>query len=186
MDMKRIVFRLAALLLGCGAGIASAQDAVLVPAEEMVEKLAPPARGENDLPFRVRGIQATETLQPQVTVQILFAFGTAEIADAFSRLQLNEAGKALSSDALSGMRIEIAGHTDSIGAEEANLRLSRERARAVKDFLCERHGISPDRLICRGYGESRPVASNETEEGRARNRRVVFRSLSDAVNAAGE
>jgi outer membrane protein OmpA-like peptidoglycan-associated protein len=67
--------------------------------------------------------------------------------------------------------IEVAGHTDSKGAEEYNQRLSEKRAQAVGDFLAQR-GVNRQRLILTGAGETRPVASNETEEGRAQNRRV--------------
>jgi len=68
--------------------------------------------------------------------------------------------------------ILLAGHTDSIGTEEYNRRLSMERAQAVRQALIEDYGIDGSKLITRGYGESRPVASNETEEGRYQNRRV--------------
>ncbi len=75
------------------------------------------------------------------------------------------------------MKIEIAGHTDSVGSEMYNLRLSEARANAVRDYLIQ-HGISPDRLIAKGYGESRPIAPNTTREGRAKNRRVEFTVIS--------
>lgn len=67
--------------------------------------------------------------------------------------------------------IEVAGHTDSVGSEQYNQGLSERRARAVGDYLQAR-GINRERLIIVGAGESRPVASNETEAGRAENRRV--------------
>jgi outer membrane protein OmpA-like peptidoglycan-associated protein len=67
--------------------------------------------------------------------------------------------------------IEVAGHTDSQGSEAYNQRLSEQRAQAVGDFLVQR-GVSRERLILTGAGETRPVASNETEAGRAENRRV--------------
>ena len=67
--------------------------------------------------------------------------------------------------------VEIAGHTDSVGSEQYNQALSERRAIAVKDYL-ESQGISATRLTARGYGEAQPVASNDTEEGRAQNRRV--------------
>lgn len=67
--------------------------------------------------------------------------------------------------------IEIAGHTDSVGSEQYNQALSERRANAVADYLVAR-GVSRERLIVVGAGESRPVASNETEAGRAENRRV--------------
>lgn len=74
------------------------------------------------------------------------------------------------------MVVEIAGHTDSIGSAEYNLRLSQQRAQAVVGYLVSR-GIDPHRLIARGYGESQPVADNGTEEGRALNRRVEMRII---------
>ncbi len=67
--------------------------------------------------------------------------------------------------------IEVAGHTDSVGTEEYNQRLSVERAQAVANYLVAR-GVNRDRLIVTGAGETRPVASNDSESGRAENRRV--------------
>ena len=66
---------------------------------------------------------------------------------------------------------ELEGHTDSIGSEEYNQGLSERRADAVRDYLTSK-GVRASRLTSRGYGESRPIASNDTEEGRAENRRV--------------
>ena len=68
--------------------------------------------------------------------------------------------------------IEIQGHTDSQGSAEGNLLLSQRRAEAVRGYLIRTHGIPAGRLLARGYGESEPLASNDTEAGRARNRRV--------------
>lgn len=70
--------------------------------------------------------------------------------------------------------VEIQGHTDSIGSDSYNLSLSQARAEAVKTYLVTRHGIDPSRLIARGYGETMPIASNASREGRAMNRRVEF------------
>ena len=71
------------------------------------------------------------------------------------------------------VRIRIVGHTDSTGSLEYNMRLSRDRARSVYDALLER-GIAADRLTYEGKGPNEPVADNDTEEGRAANRRVEF------------
>ncbi len=68
-------------------------------------------------------------------------------------------------------RVEIQGHTDSVGSAAYNLQLSQRRAEAVRDFLISQ-GIAADRLTARGYGHTRPIADNRTEEGRARNRRT--------------
>jgi len=69
------------------------------------------------------------------------------------------------------MKILIEGHTDAIGTDEYNLGLSRKRAQAVHDFLVSQ-GVVEGRLSWEGYGESRPVADNDTDEGRQKNRRV--------------
>lgn len=69
--------------------------------------------------------------------------------------------------------VSVDGHTDSIGSERYNLRLSQRRAEAVRDYLVSR-GISAGRLAPVGKGESAPIASNKTAEGRSQNRRVEF------------
>ena len=70
-------------------------------------------------------------------------------------------------------RVDIAGHTDSTGSHGYNVRLSRDRARSVRRYLLQR-GIPPARLTATGYGPDRPIADNETDDGRAKNRRVEF------------
>jgi len=69
------------------------------------------------------------------------------------------------------VKIEVAGHTDSVGTDAYNLRLSQRRADTVRAYLIEK-GIAADRLFAKGYGESSPVADNKTAEGRYKNRRV--------------
>jgi outer membrane protein OmpA-like peptidoglycan-associated protein len=69
--------------------------------------------------------------------------------------------------------IQIQGHTDNIGNDASNLKLSENRAESVYKYLIE-NGIQPVRLTYKGFGKSLPVASNETDQGRALNRRTVF------------
>ncbi len=69
-------------------------------------------------------------------------------------------------------RVRVEGHTDSHGTDAANLKLSSERAQAVRQYLVANMGMDISRIEAVGYGESRPVATNETAEGRARNRRI--------------
>jgi len=71
------------------------------------------------------------------------------------------------------MRVEIAGHTDNVGGYNSNMKLSEERAKSVARFL-QGSGIDPGRLEYKGYGYTEPVASNDTKEGRQKNRRVEF------------
>lgn len=72
-----------------------------------------------------------------------------------------------------GLKIEVQGFTDSIGTEEYNMGLSKRRADAVRNYLVDK-GVDPKVISTRGFGESNPVASNDTKEGRALNRRVEF------------
>lgn len=69
------------------------------------------------------------------------------------------------------IKIEVAGHTDSDGSESSNMTLSQNRAKAVKDYLISK-GITADRIIAKGYGESKPIADNGSEAGKALNRRT--------------
>ena len=97
-----------------------------------------------------------------------FAFDSSALSPAAqsaldgvaSRLQFHEV-----------KRVEIAGHTDSTGPEDYNQGLSERRAQSVADYLMK-GGIAGSRMDVRGYGETQPVASNDTREGRAQNRRV--------------
>jgi len=75
------------------------------------------------------------------------------------------------------MKIEISGHTDNVGSDAYNKTLSLGRAKAVADFLID-HGIDKERVSYAGYGESQPIESNGTEEGRQMNRRTEFKVLS--------
>lgn len=74
------------------------------------------------------------------------------------------------------LKVEISGHTDSKGSDSYNLRLSNQRAASVRSFLVSL-GVNPAQLFSKGYGEAQPVATNDTDAGRAQNRRVEFRVL---------
>lgn len=103
---------------------------------------------------------------------IYFSFARADIRKK-SEPVLQEIAAILKANPKWHLRIE--GHTDSIGNDAANLDLSKRRAAAVRAALVGRYGIDAARLATGGYGESSPVATNETPEGRARNRRVELR-----------
>lgn len=83
----------------------------------------------------------------------------------------------------SAIEAEIGGHTDSKGSDEYNQKLSEARAHSVMDYLVER-GVAGHRLTAVGYGESQPVADNDTDEGRELNRRVQLRITAGSANAA--
>jgi len=100
---------------------------------------------------------------------ISFSFGSDEIREE-SEPRLREIAAMLG--AHPDWRLAIHGHTDSVASEAFNLHLSQRRAAAVKTALVERHGVEASRLDTAGFGESQPRDSNDTLEGRARNRRV--------------
>ncbi len=75
------------------------------------------------------------------------------------------------------IKVEIGGHTDPSGTEKANQVISEKRALSAKKYLVDKFGIAENRLITKGYGATRPIADNKTEEGRSKNRRVEFRIL---------
>ncbi|MEL7161007.1 MAG: OmpA family protein, partial [Bacteroidota bacterium] len=101
---------------------------------------------------------------------VLFATGSADLLPV-SADELDRLAELLASAPT--YRVTISGHTDDVGEEEENLDLSRKRAASVKDYLVAK-GIAAERITTRGFGESRPVADNATEEGRAKNRRTTF------------
>lgn len=106
---------------------------------------------------------------------IFFETGSAQLLDK-SFFELNKLVDLL--EATPNLKLEIQGHTDNIGTTEANQDLSLGRAKSVYDFLV-RSGISADRLTYKGYGESDPIASNDTETGRQQNRRTAFKIRSE-------
>jgi len=77
-----------------------------------------------------------------------------------------------SADVFPRATLSIEGHTDAYGSDEANLKLSEARAEAIKTYLTTETGLDGLRLSSVGYGESQPVANNETAEGRSKNRRI--------------
>lgn len=100
-------------------------------------------------------------------------FETGSAAISADSLDLLKEAAAAIKDAPAGTRVEIGGHTDNTGDAAANLKLSDERANAVRGKLIEL-GVAADGLRAKGYGDTVPVADNATEEGRAKNRRMEF------------
>lgn len=100
---------------------------------------------------------------------VIFASGKSALLPA-ARRKLSDVASALASGDPKG-KIVVEGHTDSAGSEETNRALSLERANAVRDALVE-NGVSDDRISVEGLGETRPIADNASQAGRANNRRV--------------
>lgn len=125
-----------------------------------------------DKPFlRTVHLSPIETQESIVLKNVFFDFNKADLNPA-SRLELDKLVHLLRQN--KNLKAEISGHTDNVGSSEYNLALSQKRAEAVVRYLVEQ-GIDPGRLTARGYGDTKPVADNTTEAGRAENRRTEFR-----------
>lgn len=116
---------------------------------------------------------------------VTFAFDSSDLT-AVAKTNLDKLTEILINNP--DTNINIYGHTDSKGSDSYNLSLSERRANSVKNYLISK-GIAASRLIAKGEGEAMPVATNDTEEGRAKNRRVEFaitaneKMINEAQNA---
>jgi OOP family OmpA-OmpF porin len=139
---------------------------------------------EENNPLLFRGFRFAEggkTLREQldetgkiITHGILFDVNSAKIkAESYKTLQ--EIGKLLQDDPQ--LRLSIEGHTDSDGTDEHNLTLSQDRANSVRDYLVSTFKVDTGRLEAKGWGESKPIDTNDTAEGKANNRRVELVKL---------
>lgn len=117
---------------------------------------------------------------PPATVELdslsLFRSGSATLNPGSNRVLI---GALEMIKAHPGKRVLVAGHTDSVGNPRANLRLSEARAAAVRDWLADASGLPPTDFAIQGYGDTRPRATNDTEAGRAANRRVEITLVPD-------
>lgn len=111
---------------------------------------------------------------PRIDIEINFDFNSAEISSG-SKADVDELGKALTSEALSAYRIVLNGHTDGVGGDGFNQELSERRAAAVRQYLIDEFSIDAARLISIGYGEER--LKNEADPEAGENRRVEVINL---------
>ena len=126
----------------------------------------------DDAPTRARVDELSRTIV--ITEKVFFETGRARI-EAKSDALLDEIARLLVSRT-DLRKVRVSGYTDSLGSDRSNLRLSRDRAVAVRAALVAR-GVAAERIEAQGYGEANPVASNATAEGREQNRRVEFHIL---------
>jgi outer membrane protein OmpA-like peptidoglycan-associated protein len=123
-----------------------------------------------------RGI-GLKPISDVAAIHIQFAFNSAEIQPEAS-IALDRLGKALTSPTLAPSCFQIKGHTDSIGSDAYNDRLSQRRAEAVRLYLTTHFRIEQERLDAVGLGKRQPLADNVTDEGRSKNRRVEIVNVS--------
>jgi OmpA-OmpF porin, OOP family len=113
---------------------------------------------------------------PAVNLTVNFATGSAELTPEAIKT-LDELGKALSSQDLSGYKFRIEGHTDTVGSASLNKTLSERRAEAVVDYIAGKYGVSPDRMQAVGMGEEGLLVSTPAQTPEPRNRRVEVINL---------
>lgn len=133
--------------------------------------------------FSLKNIQATDLVELEAPLKKLRPGNKVVLNNVFfdtdsyalrpeSKIELNKLVKQLQVN--SNIRVEIGGHTDNVGGKDENKTLSERRAQAVVDYIVS-VGIPADRLVAKGYGEDEPVMSNETEAGKAKNRRTEMK-----------
>ncbi|MCB9599636.1 MAG: OmpA family protein [Sandaracinus sp.] len=150
------------------------QDGVLDGDDDCPDE--PGTAAERGCPRVYQAVQVTRT-HVRITQQVHFATNRAVILpDSFTLL--NTVAQVLRD--YPEISLEVQGHTDDRGSDRHNMRLSQQRADAVRDYLL-RQGIAQERLVSRGYGETQPMESNRTPEGRAANRRVEFVRTDEAA-----
>ena len=133
-------------------------------------------RQERDLRARTAGtdvqvIRRGDDLVLNIPSGITFAYDSADVQPEFRRT-LDQVSETLGQ--YNQTYIDVYGHTDSTGSDQYNQTLSERRALSVADYLAAR-GVQQARIATRGYGETQPIASNDTDEGRAANRRVEIK-----------
>ena len=106
-----------------------------------------------------------------------FKFGKTDLPDE-AKARIDQVVNQLKGEAGKDIYIEVEGHTDNVGGKEMNYQLGLERAESVKRYLYAQHQIPLHKINVISYGEDKPVAPNNTRDGRAQNRRVVIRVLS--------
>ncbi|MCE6991472.1 OmpA family protein [Dyadobacter sp. CY323] len=118
-------------------------------------------------------LEAIEKDRAEVLNNIFFKTGEYAL-DEKSKVELDKMADFLSRN--KAIRVEISGHTDDVGSAPENLELSKKRAQSVQEYL-HKSGIAPERITFTGYGETRPVAANDSELSRQKNRRIEWRIL---------
>jgi outer membrane protein OmpA-like peptidoglycan-associated protein len=134
------------------------------------------ARTRGIAPIAKQPQQPVAPVKVSVALNVLFEFNSDQIMPQYYS-DLDKLGQVLTDPKYAEYRLQIEGHTDSIGSAYYNQALSERRAASIKKYLVDRFSIDTERLVVKGYGKDQPIASNNTDEGRAKNRRVEVVNL---------
>ncbi|MBO4708069.1 MAG: OmpA family protein [Elusimicrobiaceae bacterium] len=152
----------------------AAQQAAALQAQREAEAAARRAQQEKDA-AALAAIGKVEQIEDEISVilnnDILFQYGKTDLSKE-SKQTLDKAVELLNQ--IPNRTLVIQGHTDSVGSDEYNMELSEQRAKRVYDYMMGQ-GLQIKEVSYKGFGEAKPVADNNTKEGRQANRRVEFR-----------
>jgi outer membrane protein OmpA-like peptidoglycan-associated protein len=171
--VRVVIAGLSTLAAACSGSLAFSETSPLVvvgtppPPPPPPEPPPPPPPPPPAAPKRV------ELTQDQIVIHDKIQFETNKAVIKPESFGLLDEITAAVKDAAQIKKLSIEGHTDDVGADKYNLKLSDQRAASVKQYLVE-HGIDAARLVSKGWGETKPIGDNKTEEGKEQNRRVEF------------
>jgi len=170
--VESVVTKIGGFTLKPNFGVKYTIEAKAFGYQTKTENVSFASSAPNPYPYNVK-LEKIETGQAIVLENILFEKASAVLLPE-SFPELNKLLEFLQS--APDVKIEIAGHTSSEGDDSYNLKLSQGRAEAVSAYLIDK-GIDESRIVAKGYGETKPVATNESEDGRKLNRRVEFKII---------
>jgi len=136
------------------------------------ETSAPRTRGIGPPPTR----PSMPAQRPAVTLNVLFGSNSDVIPPA-SYAEIDKLGTLLGWPQYTDYRIQLEGHTDSQGSARKNQALSEKRVQNIKAYLVQHFHLAPERILAVGYGSAKPIAANDTPDGRSQNRRVEVVNL---------
>ena len=158
------------LAIGCTGTLAFSDTSPLMVAGTPPPPPPPPEPPPPPPPPEPKRVEVT---QDQIVIREKIQFETNKAVIKPESFGLVDEITAAVRDTPQIKKLSIEGHTDDVGADKYNQKLSEQRAGAVKTYLVE-HGIDASRLVAKGWGEAKPIGDNKTEEGREQNRRVEF------------
>lgn len=167
-----------ALVITLGLGVAAGCSPTVVKHKfQPMAVKAPPAPP----PPKKKEVAKLEDTRIEIAEKVQFAFGSAQILADSHELLRQVAQIMIDNPHVTLVQVE--GHTDAVGKTRKNRKLSQKRAESVRAFLVEQ-GVEPNRLQAVGFGEERPIADNDDEDGREQNRRVEFNILTQTGKVA--
>lgn len=165
--MKKVAITAVAVMSLLSAGVASAElDALKSLGKDAGKAVATGAK-ENLLAAMTKKLKKVQNEKGPIK----FKTGKAEIDPSCDKSMTAIA--AIMAD-YPGFHVQVDGHTDNVGNQEANKKLSQDRSDAVVKYLVEKKGVDAKRLSGKGFGDSQPIADNKSKKGQAKNRRVDF------------